>query len=219
MAITNVAKYSAEKIENHKLSLEQHKETGHPHFYEILVDSIRAIPRTDDLERFDQYELYISRDSEEIEIHIFHGASKRYVSYVYQLKEKTVEPATLNATPEIMEDKITQALRQRDIADYQKRITELEKEVEEAQEYIAEIEEKLLEMSKTTDKQSRFWDMLTAVLVKGNDMIQRNPKLLESIPVIGKELAGSMMSQEQMQYPNPAHEQADSNASFEKMDT
>lgn len=220
MPVPKTEKYNTEKIELIKRSLEQLKEMGQSHFYEIHVDGLRAVPKSEDIERFDQYEMYISRDSEEIKILLYQGLSNRYDTFIFLMKGgERPEPATLNATPEIVEDKIMQAMRERDITDYCKRITELEKELEEAQDYISDIEEKLLELNKTSDKQSRFWDMLTAVLVKGNDMIQRNPKLLENIPVFGKELAGSMMSQEQTQYPQNPQQEYDSNASFEKINS
>lgn len=220
MPLIKTEKYSAEKIERIRQRLQQYKDMGQPHFYEIHVDGLRAVPRTDDMEHFDLYEMYLCRDSEEIKFFLYNGTSYRNDSFIYLLKDN--DSKTLSATPEIVEDKITQALIKRDIADYQKRIAELEEELSEAQEYISSMEEKILEVNKTADKQSRFWDVLTAALVKGNDMIQRNPKLLENIPVIGKDLAGSMIRQQQNpenQYQFPENTETDTEVTFEKINT
>lgn len=195
---TKIEKYNPDKIELIKRNLEQHQQVGQARLYEIQVDGLRAVPKTGDISQFENHEMYVSDDTQQIKIMLYQGNSHKYDAFIFTLKEEVKPPspiASLGEMPDIVEDKVRQAMRERDVFEYKKRIVELEEELEESKDYIEELEKQVEILQATTTKENRFYDMAFAILAKGNDFVKRNPHVLAKIPVVGETLAGDLMKQ------------------------
>ena len=67
MPVTN-DNYDQLKIDKLKHFLEEMASKGHPRPYEIFVDNLKVIPKTDDPKEFDNHEYYMNEDTEKIRI-------------------------------------------------------------------------------------------------------------------------------------------------------
>jgi len=199
---TKTEKYNLDKIELIKHNLIQHQEVGKPRLYEIQVDGLRAVPKTTDTSQFENYEMYVSDETEHIKIMLFQGNSHKYDSFIFNCKENiaalVVKP-TLNETPAFVEDKVKQAMRDRDIIEYKRRIVALEEELDESKDYIEEIEKQLDVLQQASSKENRLYEMAFLMLGKGTEFIKRHPHLVAKIPVVGETLAGDIAKQNQIE--------------------
>src|SRR5690349_5580090 len=80
-----------DRLKNHLVAMAAKQ---NPKFYEIFVDSLTAVPKTDEPNEFEGYEDYMSPDTKEIKIKIYNsGSSPRNDQYVFSLKAKDREEA------------------------------------------------------------------------------------------------------------------------------
>lgn len=95
--------FDQNKIDRLKTHLSNMAEKGKAKFYEIFVDNLKAVPKTDEISDFDAYEDYMTVDTEQIKIVIYNSTlSPRNDQYVFILKAKTREDAQnfgLNGLP------------------------------------------------------------------------------------------------------------------------
>jgi frataxin-like iron-binding protein CyaY len=205
-SIRKMETYNPDKIALIKQSLQQLVDAGTPRFYEIQVDGLKMVGKTTDLTRFDNYETYLSDETEEIKFMLYQGNSHKYDCFTHTFREDiTPAPlpkASLNAVPELVEDKIKQALRERDVVDYKKRITELEEELEENKDYVIALENqvetlqaKLTEQTNLANAKLSSNEIWLSLLKGGSDFIKRNPQVLSKIPYVGDTLAGDFQKQ------------------------
>lgn len=185
---SKIEKYNPERIELIKLNLEQHAEAGNPREYEIQVDGLKAVWRTNDLKQFDNYQLYITDEAEKMKILLFQGTSHKYDSFVFLLNGNDPTPS-LQGVPLTVEEKIHQALRDKELLDCKQKIEELQSDLDEAIEYQEKLEDKIQELeSQKPDKSERIMNW---ILTYGENMMKTNPSALRGIPLIGDALAGT----------------------------
>lgn len=210
-SIRKTERYNPDQIEQIKQSLQQLIDAGKPRYYEIKVDGLQMVAKTTDLSRFDSYEQNVTEDTEEIKFLLYQGNSHKYDLFTHTFKEDHTllpvhipQPSALNATPEIVEDKVKQALRERDVMDYKKRIAQLEEELEENKDYVVALEtqvedlqKKLEYLSLAESTKNRNQEIILSLISKGNDFIKRNPHVLNGIPFLGETLAVDLQKQQQ----------------------
>lgn len=86
--------FDQNKIDRLKTHLSNMAEKQKGKFYEIFVDNLKAVPKTDEISDFDAYEDYMTVDTEQIKIVIYNSTlSPRNDQYVFILKAKTREDA------------------------------------------------------------------------------------------------------------------------------
>jgi hypothetical protein len=218
-SIRKIEKYNPDKIELIKQSLQQLIDAGQPRYYEIQVDGLKMVGKTTDLTRFESYEPFLSDETDEIKFMLYQGNSHKYDSFTHYLKEDSyavmsAPKPTLNDVPEVMEDKIKQALRERDVLDYKKRIVELEEELEENKDYVLVLENQVEELQKKVEiltlteiSKNRNQDLIMALVSKGSDFIKRNPQVLSGIPFVGETIAGDIIKQQHEEEMRMQYEQ------------
>lgn len=87
-------KFDQQKVDRLKGHLESMATKGTPKFYEIFVDGLKAVQKTDEPKDFEGYEDYMRADTNEIKIVIYcSGASPRNDQYVFAMKAKSNEEA------------------------------------------------------------------------------------------------------------------------------
>lgn len=181
-------KYNPDRIELIKLNLEQHAEAGNPRFYEIQVDGLRAVSRTQDIKQFDNYELYIDDTAERLKIMLFQGSSMKYDTFNFICNNAETLQGIVPTNVSV-EEKIHQALRDKEFVDIKTKIEELKQELEEAIEYQETLEDKIAELeSQKPDKSERIMNW---ILTYGENVMKTNPQALRKLPILGEALAGA----------------------------
>lgn len=179
-------KYNPERIELIKLNLEQHAEAGNPREYEIQVDGLKAVWRTSDVKQFDNHHLYLTDDAEKMKILLFQGTSHKYDSFIFLLNG--AEPTqSLQGLPQTVDEKIHQALRDKELADARIKIEELQSDLDEALEFQDVLAEKVKTLESTQNQPN---DKVMNLITSMGELLIRNPKTLRSVPIIGEALAG-----------------------------
>ena len=87
-------KFDQQKVDNLKTHLDSSAKKGTPKTYEIHVDGVKAVMKTDDPNEFYNYEAYMKEDTNEIKV-IIYGSnnSPRNDQYSFSLKAKSQKEA------------------------------------------------------------------------------------------------------------------------------
>lgn len=190
MPVTN-DNYDQLKIDKLKHFLETQAEKGQSKPFEIFVDNLKVVPRTEDPKDFDNYEFYMNEDTEKVRILIYNSnLSPRNDQYSFMVQKNKVEKS-LNGLGEI-ENIVQEKLAARD---REHEMNRLKEELEATKEELQETEEYAEKLQKEIDyiKENKFklgninLGELASVAVEG--MIRRNPQFLTKLPG-GDALAG-----------------------------
>lgn len=132
--------YTTEKILKFKRAIEKQHEKGNPPYYEIFVDGLKVIKRTNDFSEFDGYEEFVDDDTNEVLILLYseHATSPRNTKHRFIVKEKKQEPE---------KPQIVQQVQTMNGLDFESRMKEL-LEKERLQNRVNQLEEKLAERDK-----------------------------------------------------------------------
>ena len=84
----NTTIYSHEKIGLLKQMLVNSTEAGKPSDYEIRVDDMKVVPRTNDIDQFDNHEEFITDETRKVVVLVYDGNSRRNVRYNDKLQEE-----------------------------------------------------------------------------------------------------------------------------------
>ncbi|MBK7665856.1 MAG: hypothetical protein IPJ32_00075 [Sphingobacteriaceae bacterium] len=89
MAITSET-YDQLKIDKLKLYLQTQADRNAARYYEIYVDNLKAVHKTNDIQEFDSYEDYMTEDTDRIRILVYstNSQSPRNDQYVYRMKKQ-----------------------------------------------------------------------------------------------------------------------------------
>ena len=190
MPVTN-DKYDQLKIDKLKYFLQEMAAKGQPRLFEIFVDNLKVVPKTEDTKDFDNYEYYMNEDSEKIRILIYNSpASPRNDQYCFYLQKNKAE-TSLNGLGEIenmIQEKLSARDREHELTRLKQDLEETKKQLEESEEY-AEGLELQLEDAKSNKYKLGKLDLVElggAVLEK---LAVKNSPALEKIGLGG--FAGS----------------------------
>lgn len=218
--------YDQQKIDRLKNHLTLQAEKGKPKFYEIFVDTLKAVPKTDSPEEFDGYENYLASDTEQIKLVIYDSAaSPRNDQYVFVMKARNREEALnlglgsisskgysqsgLNAMRENIEKKESQAL---EIQALKRENAELKKELQESEKYTDQLAA-AVEAAKANGNKigGIHWGDVMSVAIEG--MLRRNTNIVAQIPGLSG-IAGLIEKSNTEEAPTPTEPEAE--VSFKK---
>ena len=163
--------------------------------YEIFVDALKAVPKTDEPSEFDGYEDYMTPDTEQIKIIIYNtAASPRNDQYVFLLKARNREEATslgLNGMPvktfsrnsasewrETQERKTAESL---EILSLKKQNAELLRELAESEEYADQLAAAVEAAKENGNKIGGVhWGEVVSVALEG--LVRRNTHIIAQFP-------------------------------------
>lgn len=186
--ITN-EKYDLVKMERLKQYLENNDERGKPRYYEIYVDNLKAVDKTNDVRCFDDYTMYLNEDSRIVKVLIYSPteSSPRNDKFIY-----TIDTATQKKAEELSGIEVQQKIETALTAEREKELLRVLREdlqkktqqLQEAEEYIEELSQALEE--ETARKRSpRDIQLGTIAAVALEEVIQRNPGWLKNVPLLG----------------------------------
>jgi hypothetical protein len=186
MALVSKEKYDPMRVEKQQEYLRLYSEKGRPIDYEVIVDGLKAVRRTNDPEDFMDYQRFIGADTKTVEVVFFTGTSNNHDRYIFTLSEEKEGLNGLEIDARIAEQVDRQkrdwqyASMEKENSDLKREVAELEKEIEQL-----EADHKALQ-----DQQSPFKGLLGdlgSTFVES--FIRRNPAIMKSIPG-GEALSG-----------------------------
>lgn len=145
--------YSVEKINGFKGILLGKSQKGKPVDYEIRVDGLAVVSRTNDPAQFDEYKKYVIDSTNTINVILYEGQSRNNTNHMF-VKYKEVKPQWqpyMDLSPEQAKDMIVAHEKRqwendelkRENERLRKKLKDAEDEQEESEETIAELEQKI----------------------------------------------------------------------------
>jgi len=192
MSLIEKKTYHHTKIERIKNILTRYAESGTPKFFEIIVDGIKVIPKTDKVEEFDAHQNFIDGDTKSIEIKIHYGTSNNNDQYIYLLeeeKEQEKQPQTLaGMSAEELQSKIKESI---DVEKEKWRQQQIEQEygnLKTAHQQLQQEHEALKKKLTETENGNhlKFGQIASVAL---EEVARRNTKIIKQLPG-GETLAG-----------------------------
>lgn len=187
-------KYSLPRIERIKHYLESCAEKGRSRFYEIYVDNLKAVDKTDDTQVFDEYQVYVDENTQMVKIVIYTSTenSPRNDKFIFTLNQAAGKQESLNGAE--VETRISNAIQQErernQLSGLQKELEVKQQELAEAEEYIEKLEENLegaqKELVELKERKVTLSEM-SAGKVAGyltEYLVQNHPAIAKKIPGI-----------------------------------
>lgn len=196
MAITSET-YDQLKIDKLKLYLQTQVDRGAARYFEIFVDNLKAVHKTNDINEFDSFEDYMTEDTERIRILVYtsNPTSPRNDQYVYKMK-KSEEQKVIVQAPALsgieIESRIEEKLQtHRDRWEHEALLKELEQTKQQLKESEEYAEKLVAELNIFRSKKLHWGNVnlgeLASVVVEG--IVRRNPQMVAKLPG-GETLAG-----------------------------
>ena len=201
-------KFDQQKIDRLKSHLESMATKGTPKFYEIFVDGLKAVPKTDEPKEFEGYEDYMTPSTNQIKIVVYcSGASPRNDQYVFSMQAKSNEEAldfglngiavksfTTNELKELRLQRDQKSAYKSEINGLNEEMEELYKELDEKKIYIEKLE-KAVEEAKANGNKIGGIHVGEVLSVAAESFLKRNAhKIEKGLGVEG--LAGFLQSEE-----------------------
>ncbi len=209
MPVTN-DNYDQLKIDKLKHFLEEMASRGHARPFEIFVDNLKVIPKTEDPKEFDNYEYYMSEDTEKVRILIYNSnLSPRNDQYCFYV-QKNKGDKTLNGLGEIetiVQEKLTARDKEYELTHLKKELEETKQQLEEAEDYADQLEQQLEEAKSNKYKLGKL------------DLVELGGVVLENLavknsPALEKMGLGGLLGVNKQQIEDP--KQQETEASFQK---
>jgi hypothetical protein len=190
MPVTN-DNYDQLKIDKLKHFLEAQAEKGQAKSFEIFVDNLKVVARTEDPKDFDSYEFYMNEDTEKIRILIYNSnLSPRNDQYCFMVQRNKVEKP-LNGLGEIegiIQEKLAARDREHEMNKLREELETTKEELSETEEYAEKLEKEIEYLKENKFKLGNInIGELASVALEG--IVRRNPQMLTKLPG-GEALAG-----------------------------
>lgn len=188
----NFDQQKVDRLKNHLVAMASKGKAKH---YEIFVDALKAVPKTDEPSEFDGYEDYMTPDTEQIKICIYNTSlSPRNDQYVFLLKARNREEATnlgLSGTPvkTFSRNSLTEWREKQEFKDAQsqelialkRENAELRRELAESEEYADQLAAAVEAAKENGNKIGGVhWGDVISVALEG--LVKRNTHLIAQIP-------------------------------------
>lgn len=190
MPVTNDV-YDQLKIDKLRHFLEAQAEKGQAKPFEIFVDNLKVVAKTDDPKEFDTYEFYMNEDTEKVRILIYNSnLSPRNDQYCFMVQRNKVEKS-LNGLGEIegiIQEKLAARDREHEMNRLREELETAKLELEETEEYAEKLEKEIEYLKENKFKLGNInIGELASVALEG--IVRRNPQILTKLPG-GEALAG-----------------------------
>lgn len=145
-------KYSSNRINMlHQILVNDH-EQGYPRDFDIKVDELKVVQRTNDPERFFLHEEFVQPGTACITINIYDGSSRRCTKYQLYFGEIQNNGMTLSGIENTIQEKIGAERKSWEFDQLKKDKEEQAKQLAEAEEYIEQLEESLSNVKAEYDE-------------------------------------------------------------------
>ena len=196
MSKITTERYDPVRIERIRHFLESNAEKGKSKFYEIFVDNLKAVEKTDDIGCFDEHKMYMDENTQMIKILIYTSTENcpRNDKFIFSVRNPQEEKRQEQLNGIDFQNKIDSAIQQErertQLLQLQKELTATKTELKEAEEYADSLQDKLeqtqLEFKQFKEKRISLSEMNTGRLVgfMTNYFIKTYPSLAQKVPVL-----------------------------------
>ena len=211
--------YDQLKIDKLKHYLETQAGKGQAVPFELFVDNLRVVPRTDDPKEFDNYEFYMNEDTEKLRILIYgYGMSPRNDQYCFMVQKNKLDKGLngLGEIENIVQEKLAARDREHEMNRLREELQTTKEELEEAEEYSDKLEKEIQYMKENKFKFKNL-DMGEIASVALEGMLRRNPQIFTRVPG-GETLAGLIVQDNKEQEARLLQQQptVETEATFQK---
>jgi len=217
MPVTN-ENFDQLRIDKLKYFLENMAAKGQAKPYEIFVDNLKVVPKTEDPKDFESYEYYMNEDTEKIRILIYNSnLSPRNDQYSFFV-QKNRQDKNLNGLGEIdniIQEKLSARDKEYELNAIKEDLDKTKKLLEESEEYAEQLESELEEVKTNKYKLGNInMGELASIALEG--IVRRNPQFISKLP--GGETLAGIIEQDNMEKQNKQHTVAvpEGEASFQK---
>jgi hypothetical protein len=184
MPVNNDA-YDQLKIDKLRHFLEAQAEKGQAKPFEIFVDNLKVVSKTDDPKEFDSYEFYMNEDTEKVRILIYNSnLSPRNDQYCFMVQRAVGGSKSLNGLGEIeniVQEKLAARDREHEMSKLRDELEATKQELEETEEYVETLEKELAQVKENKFKLGNInIGELASFALEG--IVRRNPQFLAKIP-------------------------------------
>jgi hypothetical protein len=140
--------YDQLKVDRLQYFLEDMATKGQAKFFEVFVDSLKVVPKTDDPKELQKFDYYLNEDTEKIRIIIYNsGLSPRNDQYCFYLQKGKTEKGLngLGNIEEIIQEKLQIREKELELKQLQENYANAEQELEEAEKEIEDLKKQLAE--------------------------------------------------------------------------
>jgi hypothetical protein len=184
-------KFDQFKVDKLKHYLEDMAEKEQPRLYEIFVDSLKVVPKTDDISQFDTYEQYMDEDTEKIRILVYNSPlsprNDQFCFLVQPGRPEKAAPGGLGEIDTIVQEKLAARDREHEMEALSKELDMARAQVEEVEEEAEGLRQELEAVKAGRERKQIKGIEVVSILLEG--FMRRNPQLLQKIPG-GEALAG-----------------------------
>lgn len=215
MSITR-QKYNSGKISLLRQLLFNNKQSGKPTDYEIRVDDMKVVPRTNDPEQFDNHEEFVNEETHSVIIILYDGQSRKNTRHIFEMKEEPKpeqNPMSGVDIDKMVDEKVTQVRKQWEYEQLEKENTALKEKKEEAEEYISKLQGIIEDMKTQRAKGDLQWGEIAGIAAEG--ILRRNTHLIAKVPGMAG-LAGVIEQDNKAQPQQVPSPQPEVEATFQK---
>lgn len=186
-------KYSSNRINMlHQILVNDH-EQGYARDFDIKVDELKVVQRTNDPERFFVHEEFVQPETACVTINIYDGNSRRCTKYQLYFGEIQNNGVTLSGIENTIQEKIGVERKNWEFDQLKKEKEEQAKQLAEADEYIEQLEDRLTLLRAEHDEMKskrvgmaemnagRLIGFATEYIVKNHPAITRKLPLLSGL--------------------------------------
>lgn len=208
-------KYDQFKIGKLKMFLEDMVDKGQPRPYEIYVDGLKVVPKTEDVKEFDNYDRFMDEDTEQLRIVIYNSnQSNRNEQFCFYGKNQKQKGETLGEIETLVQEKLDARDKEYKMNRIEEELAATKDKLSEAEDYIEQLQAQLEEEKGNRLKfRGVHIGEIASQIVEG--MIRRNPRILNRLP-FGEALAGMIEQDEQEKRQLADSTDHDETASFQK---
>ena len=184
----HIERYNSERLEFIKQLLINSVETGKPQDYEIRVDDMRVVPRTNNPDLFENYEDFITEQTRRVLVMLYEGVSRKNAKYLFHLKEEDMpkqEQKGLSGKAEvekIISEKLEQQAQKWKQEQMEKELKELKEENKQNEKDFEKVIAHNKKLEAGRDLEDMQWGKILGAA--GDTLLRSNTKFLAKIPAL-----------------------------------
>ena len=135
--------YSANRVNLIYQLLKNEADNGTPKEYDVKVDELKVVSRTNDPERFYSHEEFVLPETRNITINIYDSKSHRCTRYILLLREEEPSKQELSGIEKSINTKMLQERKKWEYDQLKKEYDDLKEQLDESEEYADALKTKI----------------------------------------------------------------------------
>ncbi len=208
-------KYDQRRIDSIRRSLQREADKGRPRDFEIIVDGFKVVPRTNDLNEFDEYEQEIREGTRNVSFLLYDGpGTNRNTRYSFSFQQQgSPEPAaTLGEIDGVIAQKLAERDKDYELARLREKLQETETQLTEAEDYADQLQNRITELEQEGKGRMLKLGDLGASIIMG--VLRSSARNSEA----GKALAGLLGVEDTTSLPTVSSTEPEGNASYQRQE-